>query len=76
MLKTTHYTEVGFTHKKSGICSICKKRATRSKYFYQTINPFNKNEDGSIKNGGDIMKEENIKADKWKEEPVYHARCK
>jgi len=74
-MRTINYSKIGFVCKKSGICPICKKRATRSKEFYQTINPYNKNKDGTVKDGGDIMEEENIKADRWKELPVYHAKC-
>jgi len=34
----------------SGICKNCGKKRTRTITEEQTVNPFNKNEDGTIKN--------------------------
>ena len=75
MIKTTNYNEVGFRHTKSGKCSVCGKQASRTKHFYQTINPFNKDKDGNIKDGGQIWKELDIECKRWQKEPVIHARC-
>ena len=60
---------------KSGVCSVCGKRATRSKTFYQTLNPWNKNEDGTVKDHGDIFHELKMEADEWLKKPIYHAKC-
>ncbi len=69
------FPAIGFTAKKSGICPTCGKRATRSKRFEQTLNPFNKDKDDCIKTEGQIHIENKIAAEKWEKESVYHARC-
>ena len=33
-----------------GICSVCNKRKSRIVIIEQTVNPFNQNEDGTVKN--------------------------
>jgi len=60
---------------KTGYCKKCGKYITRSKTFDQTINPFNKLSDGTIKNRDDIFQELLKEAQQWKSEPVIHARC-
>jgi len=60
---------------KTGYCKKCGKYITRSKTFDQTINPFNKLPDGTIKNRDDIFQELLKEAQQWKEKPVLHARC-
>lgn len=71
----THYRKVEVKASKSGKCSVCGKHASRKKDFYQTISPFNRNEDGQIKSDYEITKEEKAKAEKWKREPVCHVKC-
>lgn len=46
--------------------TIDGKKKVQTKKFYQTINPFNKNADGAIKNRSDILKELHQEADDWK----------
>jgi len=58
---------------KSGKC-VCGKRVTRSNTFEQTINPFNKNSKGEIKNYNEIWAELKEEAAAWKSKPVYHSR--
>ena len=41
------------------------KKRKRQKTFEQTINPFNKNPDGSVKTRADIIKELNSECRKW-----------
>ncbi len=60
---------------KTGYCKKCGKYITRSKTFDQTINPFNKLPDGTIKNRDDIFQELLKEAQQWKEKPVVHVRC-
>ncbi|KKN71798.1 hypothetical protein LCGC14_0417580 [marine sediment metagenome] len=47
---TTHivYESVKEHRAKSSKCPFCRKPVRRSMTFEHTINPFNKNEDGSI----------------------------
>lgn len=72
---TTHFEKIGRTEKKVGKCPACGKRAQRSKEFYQTLSPFNKNPDGSVKSAGDIRKALEPEIQKWAEKPVYHVKC-
>jgi len=60
---------------KTGYCKKCGKYITRSKTFDQTINPFNKLPDGTLKNRDDIFQELLEESKQWKSEPVIHARC-
>lgn len=60
---------------KSGICPACGKSASRTKRFFQTLNPFNTNADGSIKTVEQIKSELVAKGTDWKIHPVLHARC-
>jgi hypothetical protein len=53
----------------------CGKRIRRAKKFYQTLNPFNKREDGMSKTAADIMPEIRAQAQEWQEAPEYCADC-
>lgn len=74
-LVTTRYEKVGFPSTKSGVCPVCGKPARRTKEFYQTISPFNRNADGAPKTGREIISELRVKVAEWKLEPTYHAKC-
>jgi hypothetical protein len=69
------YEKVNYRVYKNGKCSVCGKNAARQEILYQTINPFNKNPDGTIKDRYDIYKELKIKADEWRAKPLVHAKC-
>ncbi len=69
------FIEMGFKTSKSGVCPKCGKRATRANHFYQTLNPFNKNADGTLKSSAEIIAEEREKSKVWKALPTFHARC-
>ena len=64
-----NYEKVGFVERKNGVCPKCGKRATRSKEFYQTINPWNQ------KTEAQILKEETLKAKEWLEKSTWHQKC-
>ena len=42
----------------------------KTKKFYQTRNPFNKNPDGTVKTAEQIHKEIRVERDKWLAEPA------
>lgn len=44
------------------------KRRQKTKTFSQTVNPFNKNSDGTIKTHGEIMREISAERDAWMRE--------
>ncbi|QYW06493.1 hypothetical protein uan_081 [Pseudomonas phage UAntarctica] len=70
-----HFEKIGTTKTKSGKCKACGKVAQRSKEFYQTLSPFNKNADNSVKSAGDILRALVPEMDAWLAEPIYHAKC-
>ncbi|WP_216674650.1 hypothetical protein, partial [Enterobacter hormaechei] len=56
-ITTTRFDEVSTFAEKSGKCDVCGKACKRREKFYQTLNPFNKNPDGSVKTHQEIRKE-------------------
>lgn len=76
MTTYTHWFErVPLTATKNVPCAGCGKKIRRQRTFEQTINPFNKNADGSVKDYADIYRELEAKADAWKAEPEIHTAC-
>lgn len=70
-----NFKEYGVKGRKSGICPICWKKASRSTSFWQTQSQFNTNPLGQVKTVKEIMAENKEKLFKWESEPVYHAKC-
>ena len=68
--QTLTFNEVKLQAKKSGKCVICGKRRNRAKTFWQTLNPFNKNADGTVKTRFDINTELQTQANIWQREPI------
>jgi hypothetical protein len=55
---------------KSGKCNGgCGKRLTRSKTFEMTVNPFNKNPDGTIKIREEVSRDVHRAAKEWN--PIF-----
>lgn len=71
----TRFTPVGLGGKKSYKCA-CGKRVVRQRWFEQTLNPYNRNADGSVKTQGQIMAECSTAFIAWqkKPEPCAHIR--
>ena len=69
------FEEVSYHARKSKKCPVCGKTCTLSKKFFQTLNPFNKNTDGTVKTKSDIYKELTIKIVEWKKTPATHQKC-
>jgi hypothetical protein len=61
--------------KKAGVCRECGKRCTRSKTFEQTVNPWNKNKDGSPKTPDEIRAELRVTVKTWIGEAIICASC-
>ncbi len=70
MNQTVSFREIGRQARKSGKCTVCGKRRTRTKKFWQTLSPFNKTAEGRIKTTYDIVPELQAKAAEWKKEPI------
>lgn len=62
---TSRFEEVSFTATKTGKCPSCGKSVRRAKRFEQTINPFNKNSEGKIKDRREIQTELHAEAEAW-----------
>lgn len=58
------YEEVGRKATKKAVC-LCGKKRTRTQMFSQTISPFNKNKDGSLKDRYQIMEEVRVEIEEW-----------
>jgi hypothetical protein len=72
---TVNFNEVSLSATKSGSCAVCGKHAKRSEKFSQTLNPFNKNADGSLKNSDQINTELLATVNEWKQKAIRHAKC-
>lgn len=59
------YEKVSTKRTKYGRCPICGRKVNRSKTFWQTFNPFNRNPDGSQRTRDEIRADLNAQADWW-----------
>jgi hypothetical protein len=60
---------------RTGKCTVCGKAATRGTSFFQTLNPWNKHPDGSVKSARDIGRELQAEADAWSAGQPTHVKC-
>jgi len=68
------FNEVLIKGYKVGKC-LCGKRRSKTKIFTQTLNPFNKNEDGTICTRDDILLKLAIEKNEWLKEQIYCKNC-
>lgn len=61
--------------KKSGVCSECGKKRSRTKVFEQTLNPWNKSKDGNPKTPDEIRAELRAEVKTWLGEAFICASC-
>lgn len=57
-------------------CSGCGKQQRRAKTFRQTINPFNQRVDGQPKTRQDILRELEVEARNWQQDPERCTACR
>lgn len=74
-MTTYTFEEVKRHAHKSGHCRVCGKPANRQTVFYQTLNPFNKAVDGTLKTRGQIQAELRDEVAAWESKPIVHLRC-
>lgn len=74
-MSTYRFTNHPLTATKAVACTVCGEKVRRQRTFSQTLNPFNKNTDGSVKTVPDIYRELSAKAEAWKAEPETHPKC-
>lgn len=65
MITRTVFNEVKHYARKSGNCPTCGKPVTRSRVFMQTLNPYNRNEEGRVKSRDEIRAELRVEAEEW-----------
>lgn len=59
------YPPIKTRREHRGKCPNCGKTVTRSKQFWMTVNPFNRNPDGSVRTAEEIRADVNAEADAW-----------
>jgi len=69
-----NFQEIATTATKSGVCPICGKRVVRRQRFWQTDNPWNRNDDGTVKTRDEIYADVKAEADAWVPD-FTHAKC-
>jgi hypothetical protein len=68
------FQSVVTSRRKAGPCPVCGKRSVRTRRFEHTVNPFNKNRDGSVKTADEVRADVHAEADKWKPD-FTHQKC-
>lgn len=74
-MSTYNFNEISATGTRSGVCRFCGKRGRRQRRFYQTLNPFNRNEQGAPKTAAEISVEVSAEAHEWSLGEFVHAGC-
>jgi len=69
------FEEVSFKASKSVKCWGCGKRMKRTKKFWQTLNPFNKNSEGLPKDREEIMFELLLAEGIWRSQEEFCISC-
>jgi len=71
-----YFREISLPGTKSVKCAGgCGRRLNRQKKFFQTLNPFNKLPDGSLKGIEDIYLELRESIRQWRGEPEFCKNC-
>ena len=72
-----NFEEVRMYGRKTVKCAGgCGRRLKRSRKFFQTISPFNKNPDGTVKNRNDIYNELAVWVSNWEKAPEECIHCR
>lgn len=74
----TTYQRVRVQQQREGYCPICGGKVTRSKTFEQTVNPWNRNADGTPKTAREVLIAVQAVAAEWHPsiEEFTHAKCR
>lgn len=73
-MTTFYYDRVTARRTQTGRCPVCAGLTVRVRTFGQTVNPSNKNEDGSVKTGHEVWLAVNEEADAWTPD-FTHEKC-
>lgn len=74
-MTTYTYEQVRVTVSKSGTCATCGKAARRQTTITNTVSPFNRNDDGTVRTRSEVLARVRQLARQWQTAPVVHAAC-
>ena len=60
---------------RTGECRVCHKKGRRATTITNTVNPFNKNPDGTVRTRVDVYRHVAELAAEWSALPFVHAGC-
>jgi hypothetical protein len=66
------FNEVSLKGVKRWVDPVTGKNRQETRKFWQTVNPFNKNDKGEVKSSGEIMAELKRECDEWLAVPPAH----
>jgi hypothetical protein len=73
--QTITFEEVSALAIRKGVCGVCGKRGRRQRTFTMTVNPWNKNPDGSVRSRSEVVEANREKAREWQREAFVHPGC-
>lgn len=73
--QTITFEEVSQLAVRKGVCDVCGKRGRRQRTFTMTINPWNKNPDGTVRTRAEVKAANRAKAQEWQGDPFVHPTC-
>lgn len=75
-MTTIKFQVVKVRASRSVACPKCGKKVKRSRTFERTLNPFNKNADGSVKTYSEVLADVGAEARFWMKQAEPCATCK
>jgi hypothetical protein len=63
-----NFRQMKYAAKRKRVCTVCGLPKIQQKTFICTVNPFNKNEDGSVKNPTEVRDQAKAQAIQWQSE--------
>lgn len=69
------FRQIKYTAKRKVRCPVCGLPKTQQKTFICTVNPFNTNEDGSVKNPTEVRDQAKAQATTWQEDKTGEYTC-
>lgn len=73
--ETTRYERISAMRIRNLPCPVCGKKYRRQRTFTQTVNPWNKNDQGLPKTWHEVETAVNAEADDWARTPERHPAC-
>ena len=74
-MPTYNFQKISVKDTKKIKCKKCGKSTQETREFWQTVNPFNKNKDGSVKTIAEIYSEIGAELNEWMKKPLECNKC-